>query len=392
VDNAESSAGNGGGRGARRRRRATEAAGRPLRRPNRSTAVYLHIGTVKSGTTYIQSVLRTNSTALRDAGLRMPESRQVQAVREVLSMQRSHGPHTVDAWDTLVRKCLSTRGRGAIVSMEFLSFADDEQAKRIVDSFAGAEVHVILTARDLARILPSAWQNAVKSGRQWSYERYLGSITGNSPGADDSPERHFWSRHDVAAICRRWVPLVDPGHFHLVTVPPAGAPADALWTRFAQVLDVDPTAFDLTAVGRSNPSLSMVEAELMLRVTAAMEGRRRNVRVLRGMFANKLVRGGGGPKVVLPADAYEFAVSRTQRVLSELAELDLHVVGSVDDLVPGPPAPGSPATAADAMTHVTDDELAGSAVRSAAALVEDIVRRVGSDGAGLISDDEQESV
>jgi hypothetical protein len=276
--------------------------------------------------------------------------------------------------------------------MEFMSFADDGQAKRIVDSFADADVHVILTARDLARILPSAWQNAVKSGRQWSYDRYLGSIIGTGSDGDDGPAKHFWSRHDVAAICRRWVPLVDQGHFHLVTVPPAGSPPDALWTRFAQVLEADPTTFDLTAVAKSNPSLSMVEAELMLRVTEAMAGNRRNIRVLRGMFANKLVRGGGGPKVMLPQDAYDFAVSRTDRVLAELRELDLDVVGSLDDLVPGPLAPGSPKTAVEAMSGVTDVDLAASAVRSASALVEDIVRRVGSDGAGLIGDDELESV
>ena len=34
---------------------------------------------------------------------------------------------------------------------------------------ADSEVHVVYSARDLARQVPAAWQESIKQGRSWSY-------------------------------------------------------------------------------------------------------------------------------------------------------------------------------------------------------------------------------
>ena len=38
---------------------------------------------------------------------------------------------------------------------------------------AGSEVHVVYSARDLARQLPAAWQESIKQGRKWPFRRFL---------------------------------------------------------------------------------------------------------------------------------------------------------------------------------------------------------------------------
>ena len=337
--------------------------------------MYLHIGTVKSGTTYLQSILRRNNDALRSAGLRLPEGRQVTAVREVLGMQRSALPITSDAWARLVGKCMRAPGRGAIVSMEFLSFATDDQAKTVVDSFAGAEVHIILTARDLLRVVPSGWQNALKNGRRWTFEEYVAGVMRDDSEGLDTPGRHFWLRHDLPGICRRWIDLVGAERFHLVTVPASGTAPDVLWTRFASVIGVDATTFEIDDLPPANPSLSLVEAEFMLRVVPALPKAGRNPRVLRGIFANKLVRGGGGPKVAVPRAVQEWSVRRAAQTVDQLRGLGMDVVGSLDDLIPV--LPPAPADGEDETPTVTSADLAATGVRAAAALLEEVVRRDG---------------
>jgi hypothetical protein len=271
----------------------------------------------------------------------------------------------------------------SVISMEFMSLATPIQIHQIVDSFAGAEVHVILTARDLLRVLPSTWQNSVKGGRQWPLDRYLKAVMsdeaddgdGNAQG-DRQICRQFWRRHDLVAICHRWVEVVGKDRFHLVTVPPPGADPDLLWHRFASVIGADPAAFDTKAGRQSNPSLSLTEARLMQLISAEIPDSGRNKRVLRGIFANKLVLGGGGPKVTIPRGVQEWAAQRSESVVEGLRLLDLQVVGALDDLMPvlpAPPAQNDPAV--DEPVEVAPAELVTVAVRSAAALFEEIIRR-----------------
>ncbi|GAA4422558.1 hypothetical protein GCM10023169_17170 [Georgenia halophila] len=59
-----------------------------------------------------------------------------------------------------------------------LATATPQQAERALADLAstGAEVHLILTARDLARELTSGWQETLKFGARRSFAAFLESV------------------------------------------------------------------------------------------------------------------------------------------------------------------------------------------------------------------------
>ena len=58
----------------------------------------------------------------------------------------------------------------AVISHELFCAADADQAGRAVRSLQPAEVHVVLTVRDMATLLPAEWQETVKhrNARGWT--------------------------------------------------------------------------------------------------------------------------------------------------------------------------------------------------------------------------------
>ena len=64
-------------------------------------------------------------------------------------------------WEILARQAQQA-GKVAVISHELFSAADAEQADRAVSSLLPAEVHVVLTVRDIATLLPAEWQETVK--------------------------------------------------------------------------------------------------------------------------------------------------------------------------------------------------------------------------------------
>jgi len=75
-------------------------------------------------------------------------------------------------WDRLVRRTRASADT-VFISSEFLCEADRPTIRRIADELADGDVRAVLTLRPLARILPSAWQQYLKSGHELPYQRWL---------------------------------------------------------------------------------------------------------------------------------------------------------------------------------------------------------------------------
>src|SRR5689334_13159749 len=94
-----------------------------------SKRLVLHIGAMKTGTTFLQTTLERNSALLRDAGIDFTGNRfayQTRAVSAVLK-GRDEGGRRYRKWRRLVAAAREAEQDVSVVSMEFLSFADDEQ-------------------------------------------------------------------------------------------------------------------------------------------------------------------------------------------------------------------------------------------------------------------------
>jgi hypothetical protein len=329
------------------------------------STIVLHIGAMKTGTSYLQSVLEENKALLVDRGVLWPGTSwkdQRLAAQDLLASGRK-GTSDVKLWGPFAEKLLSHRGEMSLVSMEFLSFAPADVVERAMESLAPARVRVVLTARDLGRAIPAQWQESMQNMHDWSYSDYLDGIMSDH-SVETKEGRHFWVRQDWATILRNWQPWVQPDDLVFATLPPSGAPTETLWLRFCAAVWIDPQGFDLD--GFENDSLGAVSAELMHRVSA--EARQRGMKppeflIYKRMLAKRVLakRRRSEPSIVVPPEHREWLEERSRRLVDEVRAVGPRVVGDLDDLVPRwPDRPvGSEAWDMDA---IGDSELLSAAV------------------------------
>lgn len=303
--------------------------------------IYLHIGTMKTGTSFLQRVLVRNRKVLAANGVLFPTDAsswglQVRAARDVLKIV---GPRPSDgAWQALLDQVRAHRGTTVLISMEFFSFATAATVKQIVDDLGGERVQVIITARDYARVMPSAWQSMMKQGHPWSFDEFVESVTHAGPAYPEAAMR-FWKHHDLVSIVERWLAVVGPDRLHLVTLPPSGAPPELLWERFAGVVGLDPAAYDVSQDQKSNFSLSYTDTEMLRQVSLALGGRLSKLahkRWVSRWLANRVIRSStpeADDRPVLDQSAQQWAADTGQHVVEEFRNLNLHVHGDLDDLL-----------------------------------------------------------
>ncbi|MGI8578757.1 MAG: hypothetical protein ACR2KG_12795 [Nocardioidaceae bacterium] len=323
--------------------------------------VYLHVGTPKSGTTYIQDVFATNKELLASkAGLLFPGADwqdQVLAVRELRQMRRG-GEQPANtllegAWQRLVDEVMQWQNN-AVVSMEWLGSANAAEVRRAVDSFAPAEVRVIVTARRLARIVPAAWQESCQNQRTCTWGDFLKSIAGDQP-ATRAEGRQFWRQQDLARVLDNWLSEVPPERLFLVTVPEASAEPSLLWTRFCEAIDLEePHRYEVTATP-ANASLGLESSELMRRVNEVVTASRIPAHVYervfkRGLAKQALVKRRADERSPnIPIHYHSWLSERSHAMIAEIVARGVKVVGDLADLetASAPPVDGAEDEGAD---------------------------------------------
>jgi hypothetical protein len=243
--------------------------------------VVLHIGAMKTGTTYVQGKAYANRDALRAAGVDLAGRRwadQVWAVQELLGMGKDD-PQIVrrnaGAWDRLAAHVLAAPEPVSLLTMEFLAFADRAQARRVVDSLEDCEVRVVVTVRDTAAVVPALWQTTVTSGGTTPWPRFRSvfrwSTRAGGRGAraltllGAASAVRFEEAIDIARMLRVWTSVLPAHQVHVVVVPGPGAPRDRLWELLSEVVGVDP-AVAAEEGDNPNESLGYPSAEVVRRV------------------------------------------------------------------------------------------------------------------------------
>ncbi|SFT43129.1 hypothetical protein SAMN05660657_00739 [Geodermatophilus amargosae] len=308
----------------------------------------MHVGTPKSGTTFLQELLWESRTALAEAGVLYPGEHPAAHFHAVLdARQRSfHGhvdPAVAGAWGRLVEAARAHEGT-TVVSHELFGDLDEEEAARALADLDFAEVHVIVTVRDLARQLPAVWQEDVKNRHFLTFGDFLEMVRPGSGRPDeqrpaaDTTEGHaeaFWLRHDVPAVLRRWGAGLPADRVHVVTVPPQGTAPGLLWERFAAVVGVNPAVATLPD-GRRNQSLGRAESELLRRLNERLgygvEWPLYASRITHGLAVGALAGRPGSARLTLPAADRGWISAAADAGVDELAALGCTVTGDLDDL------------------------------------------------------------
>ncbi len=338
--------------------------------------VYLHIGLPKTGTTSVQRILWRNRAALAAAGLAYPAHDGATHHRAAVDLLPQRYPGWTDAatdgvWNWVVNQAAAAP-QDVLISSELLALARPPEVAAALRALTFAEVHLVCTARDLARQIPSVWQEDVKNRRTTPFAEY---VEGVRAGRETELADLFWSYQDLPGVLRTWAKDIPPERVHVVTVPPRGAPSDLLWQRFASVFGLDGAAFDQQA-SEHNTSLDLVQTEMLRRLNLVVGETipwPEYVRIVKGEFAENIlppVR--GGHQIALTADDQDWVTEAAERAMAEIDEAGFEVIGDLRELIPKPD-PNAPT----APVELGDAEVAEIALRAIAEIMRRAVRTNG---------------
>ena len=298
------------------------------------SAVYLHVGPVKTGSTYLQSLMWRNRDALSEQGILLPATHpnefflaanDVQGGRFVLV----DTPEAEGAWAKLATRARSWPGR-ALITCELLGFSEPDQIPRIVGSLAPATLHLIIMARCRADVLPSMYQEKVKMvNPDQAWEDFLRAYRAS----------HDTWGHAPGTILDRWLPHVDRQRVHVVTVPRRGASSQLLMQRFAQILGIDHSRLAAADAAAANTSLDAIDVELLRGVTART-ARCLDRRAQRGLINERLLPvlrrlERARRPLRLPASFQPLMSEAAARDVEAIGAAGCHVHGDLDELLPG---------------------------------------------------------
>jgi hypothetical protein len=352
----------------------------------------LHIGTQKSGTTYLQRVLAALSPTLRKKGVLYPI--RLVGKREVYNHEaaaygllgteafpwvpRHRAEAQRDSWQALVDKIARWDGT-AVVSGEALSVICATDAQRLVESLGTPTTDVIITARDLGRVLPSSWQQHIRNGRSTpfsTYVRQLDARRGTGSRADRrarweaDPDHTFWRAYAIGSLAQRWSSFASS--VRVIGVPRAGADSHELWRRFIDATDLSeiaphsPPTVDMVA---ANIGITEPETLVLAGLNKAFENgelpepRRRATRgrIVREAF---VLREHRGRRVALPAEWTERVRTWAEEDVEELEQTGATLTGERSDLL---------VDELSTTTEAPDPEAVADAAGAAIALLADLI-------------------
>lgn len=325
-----------------------------------ATRLVLHIGTQKSGTTYLQRVMQNLAPALRDQGVHYPT--RIGGPREVYNHEaaaygllgREAFPWVPEerasaqaaVWAKLVEQ-VGTWAGPAVVSGEALSVITQKAARQLIDALAVPETHVVITARDLGRVLPSSWQQHIRNGRSTSFSAYLrqlassrgeGSPAERSAAWETDPDQTFWRAFAIGSLVNRWAPLAKS--VTVVPVPRRGDNPHELWQRFAASLDLGDILPNIPPeIDTVSANVGITEPETL--VLAGLNRQARDIDIAQSTLRSirgRIVRDGfvsreeRGNPVRLPADWVHTIRGWADDDVTELLATTAALIGPADDL------------------------------------------------------------
>ncbi len=307
--------------------------------------VFLHVGAPKTGTTYLQDRLSANRAELAQHGVHYPLGLQASHFRPALDLlDASWGGQREGVrgeWDKLMDRVRRHDGT-VIISHEILAGTRPRQIKKAMAALSDVEVHVVYSARDVARQIPAEWQEGIKHRRRRSFAKFLTQV---QAAERTKPSMWFWKAQGLPDVLARWGAGLPPERVHLVTVPQPGAPRDLLWERYCTAFGIDPAWAPVDA-GRENVSIGIAETALIRKlnrrlkkgVIAGPDYRRlvRQILVHETLAARPRMR-----KATLPPFALDWADEVAEEWIDWSSGAGIDVVGDLEELRPVRPAEGA---------------------------------------------------
>jgi hypothetical protein len=313
-------------------------AAESLRLPER--AVLLHVGMFKTGTTAIQGALFRARPQLAAHGvLHAGDTRHpMEAVQAFIGLKPLVGniPPRLERWDSLAAQVVAAAEQRVVVSSEFLGAADADTARRAVAALGGPRVHVVVTLRPLTRLLPSQWQQYVRSrATTTSYDDWLDGMLRKQPYNRPTPT--FWKRNHHDVLVERWASIVGPENVTVIIVDEADR--TFLLRTFEKLLGL-PTGLLVVERDTENRSLTLSETELVRQMNIEFRNRGWSDELYK-----KVVRMGLGfqmqtnrsphddePRITTPQWALDRVAEIGAAAADKISTLGVRIVGDISTL------------------------------------------------------------
>ncbi|MFS3130485.1 hypothetical protein ACLM5J_18930 [Nocardioides sp. Bht2] len=305
--------------------------------------MYIHIGLQKTGTSYLQALLWDHQERLSETGFALVPGERDDNDQLMLWVsdryREGRDPDSVvTSLDRFREEMAACSAPQVLYTNESLADAPSDRIATFIEACGDREVHVIITARDLGRLIPSSWQQLIKSSSGVTYDRFLAEMQ----QVPEDPTGTRWSNRHLPFLIAKWGGLVGNENVHLVTVPPAGSSTEILLERFCQAIEIDPEPLRAAEAGVANPGLGTVATEVLRQVNIALpqelrKSRRTYGSVVKRYFSNQVLVGfseKGGPRIKVPTAHQDWVVQVSHDHNAAIAASGCRVIGDLNDLIP----------------------------------------------------------
>lgn len=300
--------------------------------------VFLHVGTPKSGTSYLQDKLARNRDRVVQDGLDYLPTRtedHFEAALDLIGIRWAGAEKAAKGqWAALVTEARRTT-EDVLISHEILAAATPDRVHEAMRAFPHDEVHLVLTARDLGRQVPAEWQERVKHRGRRAYADFLAAVQRNHGRTDW--RMWFWRVQDIPTILATWGAGLTPDRIHLVTVPHEATGGDGLWERFASTVGLDPGT-PYAESETTNASIGGAETTMLRRLNVALAERDvprdTYVEWVRGSIVPRVLAARRGRRTTVPPSLRPWVDDVTAAWCDWVGQSGVHLVGDLDDLRP----------------------------------------------------------
>jgi hypothetical protein len=304
--------------------------------PERTRLV--HIGPHKTGTTALQAALFESRQMMLDQGVRhLGKTRNpALAVRAVTGRNAATSIDTAPPmryWRDLVAEFGRAREPRVVLSSEFFSWADAAAIRRIADDLDADRLHVVVTLRPLAKILPSQWQQDIQAGAIRAYDAWLQKVLNEQ---DNRVGHAFWTLHRHDELIARWAGML--GRDRVTVVVAEESDRRLVLRAFETMLGLSPGTIAPVA-DQSNRSLTLPEVEIVraFNVAARKAGVTRPVhaKLMRygaAAYMKTRVPGPDEPRIETPQWALDRAGEIAREMVAAIAASGVRVVGDLESL------------------------------------------------------------
>ncbi len=314
-----------------------------------ASAVMLHIGAHKTGTTSVQAALFAASSDLEKQGVinlvadgdetANPAAR---AVQRLPASGSTGAPVNYQVWTTLVEQVKAHPNQMVSISAEAFAVSESQVIKTIVNDLGLDRLQVVITLRPLGKILPSQWQQDLHGA--WlstNFDEWLRqTLKDASPQKKIGPllvPHQFWYRHRHDALLQRWADAVGAERITLVVVDEDQK--SALPETFERLLSLEAGTLAASATTR-NQSMTLPEMQIMQRYGELLESSELGRRIVARSRYHKALRilrkirpeNTNDERLVIPVWSIEQVVQIQRDMIERMKVAGATVIGSLDQL------------------------------------------------------------